>query len=193
LTAVRRLPALLLVVLALVVASSCSESDPPERAGEASDEAPEGEPAPEGVDGVVVVRAASRNHVEGSVDYDTYPPAGGDHFQVWQNCRAYDEPVLDEMAVHSLEHGAVWIAYQDDLPADQVEAIEELADADTHILASPYPDLRVPIVLTAWERQLDLDSIDDERFDQFIDAYLQGPTAPEPGVTCSGGNDDPAE
>ena len=92
------------------------------------------------------MRVASRDHVQGTVDYDTYPPAGGDHYQVWQNCGFYDTPVVDELAVHSLEHGAVWIAYQDDLPAEQVAVIEELADDDTHILASPYPDLRAPVL-----------------------------------------------
>ena len=33
------------------------------------------------------------------------------------------------------------------------------------------------------------DGIEDERFDAFIDTYLQGPTTPEPGVTCDGGSD----
>lgn len=181
---------LLAVLAALTLLVSCGgDSDPPARAGEASDEPPAGEAAPEDIEGVVVVRAASRNHTQGRVDYETYPPAGGDHFPVWQNCGAYDEPVVDEMAVHSLEHGAVWIAYRDDLPADQVARIEELAGSETYVLASPYPGLRAPVVMTAWERQLDLDDVDDERFDAFLEAYLGGPAAPEPGAPCDGGSD----
>lgn len=188
----RTIACFLLALLALLTVTSlaaCGESDPPARAGEASDEPPPGEPAPEGIEGVVVVRAASRNHTEGSVDYDTYPPAGGDHFPVWQNCGAYYEPVVDEMAVHALEHGAVWIAYRDDLPADQVEVIEQLANDESHVLAAPYPDLRAPVVLTAWERQLDLDDVADERFGAFVETYLEGPTTPEPGAPCDGGAD----
>lgn len=180
-----------LFVLALLV--SCTSSDPPERTGQASDEAPEGAEADEGVDGVVVVRAASRDHVDGSVDYESYPPSGGDHFPVWQNCGFYEVAVLDEMAVHALEHGAVWITYQDTLPADQLALIESLAASGTHVLASPYPDLRASVVVTAWERQLDLDDANDPRLGEFVDTYAEGPTTPEPGAPCSGGADSTAE
>lgn len=186
----RRLTLALLVVSLLV---SCASSDPPDRTGTASDEAPDGAEADEGVEGVVVVRAASRDHVEGSVDYDTYPPAGGDHFPVWQNCGFYEAPVLDEMAVHALEHGAVWIAYQDTLPAEQVALIEDLAAEGTHVLASPYPELRAPVVVTAWERQLDLDDAGDERLGEFVETYAEGPTTPEPGAPCDGGGDSTTE
>jgi hypothetical protein len=101
--------------------------------------------------------------------------------------------VLDEMAVHALEHGAVWITYQESLPADQVATIEGLADDATHVLASPYPGLRAPVVVTAWERQLDLESADDPRLVEFLDAYVEGPTTPEPGATCAGGADSTSE
>ena len=52
---------------------------------------------------------------------------GGDHWNAWQNCGVYTEPVTHEFAVHSLEHGAVWIAYDDGLPDEQVAVIRELA------------------------------------------------------------------
>ncbi len=58
---------------------------------------------PEGVEEVAVGPAA---HVEGDIDYDGHP-AGGEHSAVWLNCGAYSEPVPEENAVHSLEHGAV--------------------------------------------------------------------------------------
>jgi hypothetical protein len=49
-------------------------------------------------------------HTEGEVDYEQSPPAGGEHNPVWQNCGYYAEPVRDENAVRSLEHGAVWLS-----------------------------------------------------------------------------------
>jgi hypothetical protein len=184
---------LLVIACALValagLAGACSDPETPEPAGEASPEPPDGEAAPEGIDGVVVVRAAGREHVNGAIDYDTYPPAGGNHFGTWQNCGFFAEPVPDEMAVHSLEHGAVWIAYTDDLPQEQLDQLDALAGDETHVLVAPYPDLRAPLVLSAWERQLDLDSVDDPRFQEFLDTYLEGPTTPEPGAPCSGGAD----
>ena len=48
-------------------------------------------------------------HSASDVDYEQTPPAGGEHNDVWQNEGFYEEPVRDENAVHTLEHGAVWI------------------------------------------------------------------------------------
>ena len=66
-------------------------------------------------------------HTEGNVDYAQTPPAGGPHDPVWQNCGFYTEPVRDENAVHSLEHGAVWITYLPSLPQDQVDRLRNLS------------------------------------------------------------------
>ena len=40
-------------------------------------------------------------------------------------------------------------------------------------------------MLTAWGVQLSLDSADDERIDQFLASFRQGPQTPEPGATCN--------
>src|SRR5215217_4832137 len=65
---------------------------------------------------------------EGEVDYAQTPPVGGAHKPVWPNCGFYDEPIRDENAVHSLEHGAVWITYSPDLPQDQVDELRGIAE-----------------------------------------------------------------
>src|SRR5947209_2298435 len=54
-----------------------------------------------------------RNHVDKPVSYPMTPPVGGNHNPVWQNCNGnvYDKAIRDENAVHSLEHGAVWVTY----------------------------------------------------------------------------------
>jgi hypothetical protein len=74
-----------------------------------------------------------------NIDYAQTPPAGGPHNPVWQNCGFYDEPVRDENAVHSLEHGAVWITYQPDLPQEQIGKLRDLAQSNRFVLISPYP------------------------------------------------------
>ncbi len=53
--------------------------------------------------------------------------------------------ISNENAVHSLEHGAVWITYRPDLPGGQVETLRDLAQGQTYILVSPYPDLPSPV------------------------------------------------
>lgn len=130
-------------------------------------------------------------HTSGNVDYDRTPPAGGEHNPVWQNCGFYPDPISDENAVHSLEHGAVWIAFSPDLPEDQVNTLRDLAQNGDYILVSPYPDLDSPLVASAWGKQLELESADDPALEQFIGAYREGPQTPEPGATCTGGTGQP--
>lgn len=129
----------------------------------------------------------SRDHVEGTVAYARTPPVGGDHSPIWQNCGFYAAPVQNENAVHSLEHGAVWVTYRPDLPGDQVDTLRLLAEEQTFVLVSPFPGLPAPVVASAWGVQLSLDSAGDTELDQFVRAFRQGPQTPEPGASCSGG------
>ncbi len=130
---------------------------------------------------------AAGQHTEDNVDYEQNPPAGGEHSPVWQNCGVYTEPINSENAIHSLEHGAVWITYRPDLPEEQVEQIRELVNGQTCMLASPYPDLPAPVVASAWERQSSLEGADDPDLERFVSAFRQGPQTPEPGAACTGG------
>ena len=126
-------------------------------------------------------------HTESEVDYEQSPPAGGEHNPVWQNCGYYAEPVRDENAVHSLEHGAVWITYSPDLPPDEVELLRDIAEGQTFVLVSPREGLPSPVVASAWGKQLALESAEDSDLERFIGAYRQGPDTPEPGAACTGG------
>jgi hypothetical protein len=128
-------------------------------------------------------------HTEGDVNYEQSPPVGGPHNPVWQNCGFYDQPVRGENAVHSLEHGAVWITYSPSLPQNQVDQLRDIAESQSYILVSPYPDLpdNTPVVASAWGKQVGLDGADDPDLESFIRAYRQGPQTPEPGALCDGG------
>ena len=66
-------------------------------------------------DGVESLTITSREHTDVDVDYPTVPPAGGDHLGIWHNGGLYTVELYDEAAVHSLEHGAVWITYRPDI------------------------------------------------------------------------------
>jgi hypothetical protein len=139
-------------------------------------------------EGVQTYDVGSANvHTEENVDYEQTPPAGGPHNPVWQNCGFYDKPIRDENAVHSLEHGAVWISYLPNLPQDEIERLRDLTESNHYVLVSPYPDLDSPVVASAWGKQLALESAEDPALERFIQVYVQGPQTPEPGAPCSGG------
>ena len=140
------------------------------------------------ISGLVVTDgdALGREHVAGPVDYPVTPPAGGDHNGVPQSCAVYTEPIAPEHAVHSMEHGAVWVTYNDDLSEDDVAALTDKVQGDPYRLLSPVPDQESPVQLTAWGRSLSLEGADDERVDQFLEAYTNGPQTPERGAACVG-------
>lgn len=137
------------------------------------------------------------DHVIGKVEYETHPPTGGDHFDFWHNCLFYTQPLIDEAAVHSLEHGAVWVAYRPDVNPEVLNPIRARVEAETHLMASPYPGLESPLVLSAWERQLAVESWDDPLVEEFLNGYLGrlSTTAPEAGLSCAdaiGTSDNPS-
>ena len=141
------------------------------------------------IEGVEDFGEPAANHVETDVEYAQDPPVGGDHLPAprWQDCGFYDAPVQEEAAVHSLEHGAVWITYDPALPAEQVAQLQDMAAENSFLLVSPRDDLPTPVVASAWGLQLPLESVDDERLAAFMVKYLQGEQTPEPGASCSNG------
>ncbi|RKT33326.1 uncharacterized protein DUF3105 [Microbacterium sp. AG1240] len=133
------------------------------------------------------------NHVEGAVTYEQTPPAGGPHNAVWLNCGVYTEPQANENAVHAMEHGAVWVTYDADAVSDEELATLKSKLPATYMLLSPYEGLDSPIVLSAWNHQLKLDSADDPRIEQFFTEYWRSQNAPEPNAVCSGAIDGPGK
>ena len=141
-------------------------------------------------EGVQTFPATSNGNFEGTLSYEQDPPTNGDHSPGWQKCGFYSSPIENERAVHSMDHGAVWITYQPDLPRDQIETLRGLARED-YVLVSPYPDLRAPVIATAWRNQLELEGADDPRLRQFVDQFRVSETAPRSGNGCENGSGEP--
>lgn len=129
----------LLLAALLVALSACGGGSPSPASSQTPNQASAGangdaSPPP----GVQTFGTLSREHTDGPVNYPQTPPVGGAHSPVWQNCGFYDKPIANEHGVHSMEHGAVWITYQPNLPADQVAILKQIAQ-QPYILVSPYP------------------------------------------------------
>jgi hypothetical protein len=135
--------------------------------------------------------AAGQEHVSTPVEYDQTPPVGGPHDGEWADCTGtvYDADIRHENAVHSMEHGAVWIAYDpDEVSGDDVAKLAELVDGVSGRLLSPYAGLDSAVSLQSWNHQLKVDSVDDPRIEQFADfltfnGEVEG-HYPEIGASC---------
>ncbi|MGY2084611.1 DUF3105 domain-containing protein [Blastococcus sp. SYSU DS0539] len=140
------------------------------------------------ISGAEVYEYEGGNHVTTSVDYEQSPPVGGEHDPYWADCTGtvYDVDVRHENAVHSLEHGAVWITYNPDEVTDaDIATLAELVDGESYRMMSPYAGLDSPISLQSWGEQLKVDRADDERIKQFADLMTaKAGDFPEPGATC---------
>jgi Protein of unknown function (DUF3105) len=174
----RRMAILALIPLALAACSPGSTSATTLAPGQTAAPFP-GEPP-----GVKTYVGMARNHVDTPVEYPQSPPVGGPHWPVWQNCHYYDTSVPNERAVHSLEHGAVWITYLPTTSQADRDVLKALAATGDHILVSEYPGQPAPIVATAWGKQLYLQSVHDPELQQFVDFFQKGPQTPEGGATC---------
>ncbi|WP_051815553.1 DUF3105 domain-containing protein, partial [Glycomyces tenuis] len=98
-----------------------------------------------------------QDHVDASANWDgtlpsyqTTPPAGGNHLSIWQTCTGtvYDGPIVDANAVHSMEHGAVWLTYDPELVDEaQIASLAEKIEGRDYSLMSPYPGQGVAVSL----------------------------------------------
>ncbi len=138
------------------------------------------------LEGVLSFDNLLRNHDQEAEFVEAgLPPTGGSHNPRWQNCGIYTDPLDSSLAVHSLEHGAVWLAYQPDLAAEKVSELQEMVRSESYILMSPFPGLQSEVVMSSWGKQLVIDAVPDEDIEQFIERY-QG-EGPEPGAPCTNG------
>ena len=130
---------------------------------------------------------ADAGHVPTKVEYPQNPPVSGQMDGELADCTGtvYDVDIRNENAVHSLEHGAVWITYDPQrVDEDGVATLRDLVDGRVGLMLSPRPGLDASISVQAWRTQLTAGSATDERIAQFTDFMLKNPRAPEPGAMC---------
>lgn len=139
-----------------------------------------------------------QNHVDADEAWDgtppTYeiePPAGGNHLSQWQTCTGmvYDAPIENGNAVHSLEHGALWLTYDPEaLSEDEIAQLAEKIEGRDYTLMSPYPGQGAAVSLQAWGTQYQTDDVADSRIDEYLNFAIQNSdNLAEMNATCSGG------
>ena len=133
--------------------------------------------------GIQVYRATTNRTVDGPIEYERKPPTNGNHAPLWQNCGFYDAPIQDRHAVHSMDHGVVWITYRPDLPRQQLETLRPYAN-ENYVIVSPYPGQNAPVIATSWRVQLELKSANAPRLERFVNQFRISELAPLSGNRC---------
>ena len=119
------------------------------------------------------------------VAWNSNPPTSGYH---WGGGTApwgiFTEPISDTLTVHNLEHGGVVIHYRKDLDQATVGQLADLArelqrqNPCLVMLPRPVDKSDAPIMLTAWNYLLRLQSFDAEAIRGFFNAHIgRGPEA----------------
>src|SRR3989338_7037303 len=110
--------------------------------------------------------ARDKSHPE----YNTNPPTSGWHWAGPAGRGIKNEPVPDELILHSMEHGAAVVWYRMDLEQSEVDKIKEaFADASCKKIMLPRENLDVPVALASWGYLLKLEVVDAETIVAFIE------------------------
>ncbi len=115
-----------------------------------------------------------------AITYCTNPPAGGDHYPVWADFKTYETSIPWPYVVHSLEHGAIVLAYKCDPPGcpelvAQLAAIRDAAAADPlcdpgikRILLMPSATIPSKVAAAAWGHVYRASCVDEPSLSAFI-------------------------
>ncbi len=120
-----------------------------------------------------------RNHVpEGTdIEYKSNPPHSGPHYAITAHAGVYDKAPEDGNLVHSLEHGAVILWYDEDLAKEDVEKLKTIfTKMPGKTILTPRKGMDMPVGVTSWTRILKLEKIDEQKILEFYNAnYNRAP------------------
>jgi hypothetical protein len=113
----------------------------------------------------------SREHVgtrQAHDEYTTNPPTSGPHSSA-ERGGFYADEIIDEMAVHNLEHGYIWISYKN-ISESQITQIRKIAkDNPGRVIASKRDANDTDgVILTSWGKMLILSRFDETLTRGFI-------------------------
>lgn len=104
--------------------------------------------------------------------YNSNPPTSGWHTPQVASWGASRAEIPDEVLLHNLEHGGIWLSYKNPSDTVLVEKLEALASRyGSKVIVTPRSKNDSPIAIAAWERLLKLDTYDENRIVEFINAF----------------------
>ena len=108
--------------------------------------------------------------------YSSAPATSGPHWDTPAGWGIHPEPLPNERQIHNLEHGGIMIQYN----TEDQELITQLrrfaqkqSDFPCFLVVAPYPDMQFTVAVTAWGVRDTMASYDEERLQEFVDAYIR--------------------
>ncbi|MBI1741593.1 peptidylprolyl isomerase [Candidatus Acetothermia bacterium] len=138
------------------------------------------------------VEEQKAEHIEKGAQHAAYnstPPTSGPHLAnaaPWHGI--FKEAIQNEMQVHNLEHGGVFLQYKPDIGVDLIKKVEDYITglrADNKyckVIVAPYTGLETKFALTAWKRIDKFNDWNPDRVKAFIDAWIE--QGPEKNIAC---------
>jgi hypothetical protein len=113
---------------------------------------------------IVSVADQGRAHVapgEPHPAYNSNPPASGWHYAGTAPWGFHNAELPDELLIHNLEHGGIWITYKDDQDAAVVDPLVALArEFPRKLVVTHRPTNDSRLAVAAWGRLMKLDRYD---------------------------------
>jgi thiol-disulfide isomerase/thioredoxin len=107
------------------------------------------------------------------VEYNSNPPTSGGHFGTQRPWGVFAQKIIDQGAIHNIEHGGIWITYKPDLELRQVRQLRQIAAKYPNaVLMSPRAENDNSIAIVSWGRMMKLDAVDVGAVDQYIRTYV---------------------
>lgn len=123
----------------------------------------------------IAVADQGREHIPAGRPHPAYnsnPPTSGWHYPAPAPWGFYPNEIPDEVLVHNLEHGGIWISYKN---PDDTEVVDKLTALVRQFPKKVIVTLRKKndsrIAVAAWARLLKLEQYDEKQIRDFIRAF----------------------
>jgi len=124
---------------------------------------------------IIAVADQGRDHVAPGAHHPAYnsnPPTSGWHYGATAPWGFHNSALPDELIIHNLEHGGIWITYKDAEDTEVVDALVGLARGyRTKVIITHRPQNDSRIAVAAWGRLMKLDRFDRTAIVAFINRF----------------------
>lgn len=160
-----------LVVVAAVAFGVWVSMRPESAATVAGPAVPSGQSRPE----IVSAPDQGRDHVgpgQPHPPYNSNPPTSGWHYGTTAPWGFHNTALPDELIIHNLEHGGIWISYKDENDSEVVDALVALArQFPRKVIMTHRSANDTRLAVAAWGRLMKLERFDRDAIVDFINRF----------------------